>query len=95
MAGKISMFDYLEEADKENQRLRKKLQRLAAHPDIACVLGDNALSIDDYVEHFHYLGLCGLSDLAWDIIGDAKELSCVGSIKQPSLLYRRHLMRCY
>lgn len=82
MAGKISMFDYMDQAHEENRRLRQKLQRLAFRGDIARVLGDNALSMDDYVEHYEYLRLCGLSDLAWEIVGDPDDLSLLIDMKR-------------
>ena len=82
MAGEISFEDCLEETDKEERHLRQKLERLAAQPDVARVLRDNVLSIDDYVEHYHFLRLCGLSDLAWEIVGDATDLSLLIDMKR-------------
>ncbi len=82
MSGELSRFDYFKEADQEKQRLRKKLERLAALPDLAQVLEDYGLSIDDYLDHYRHLGLCGLSDLAWDIVSDPDELSTLIEMKQ-------------
>lgn len=82
MSGESSAFEYFKEADKEQQRLREKLERLASRPEIAQVLDDYGLSADDYLDHFQYLGLCGLTDLSWDIVRDPEELSTLIEMKQ-------------
>lgn len=74
MFGKISTWEYIQESEKEREQLRNKLARVAARGDVACVLAAHELSIDDFVDHYHLLGRCGLSDLAWEIIADPREL---------------------
>lgn len=82
MARKISAWDYLQERQKEREQLRNKLTCLAARPHIAHVLDTNHLSIDDYVELYEHLGLCGLSDLTWQIVGDSDDLELLIQMKR-------------
>lgn len=81
-SGKINPIEYLDQKEKETQRLRKKLGRLATRAEIAQILDDHELSLDDYVEHYRQLALCGLSDLSWDIVSNPEELSTLIEMKE-------------
>jgi len=82
MSGKTSIWDYFQEAEKQHEQLRSKLARLAVRSDIASVLDENRLSVDDYTKLYEYLGLCGLSDLAWEIVRDPHELDLLIEMKR-------------
>lgn len=82
MSGETSAFDYFKEAEKEKEQLKDKLERLARRPEIEAVLNKHDLSLDDYVDHFQHLGLCGLTDLSWDIVSNPDDLSMLIEMKQ-------------
>ncbi len=82
MSGKTSGWDYFKAAKKEREQLHNRLSRLAASDDIARVLDANDLSVDDYFDLYKHLGLCGLSDLAWNIVRDPDELALLIEMKR-------------
>ncbi len=77
-----SGWDYFQEEEKERKQLRNKLACLAALSHIAHVLDENDLSVDDYVDLYEHLGICGLSDLKWEIVSDPDELQLLIQLKR-------------
>jgi hypothetical protein len=72
--GKLSVNDYFKAARRKKVELDAKLARLAQRPVIAAVLLGHDLCFDNYLGLYGTLLLCGLSDLALDILGDPDDL---------------------
>lgn len=72
--GKMSMDEYFEASRREEEKRSEKFEALLRRPRFAEFVGKYRLTPKDLENHYSYLGVCGLQDLAWEILENPADL---------------------